>query len=138
MLPLPAAPAEASLDGAQARERLHEALAGLEVADEELDLELAAGARDEARREHLVVLHADDLAVHGTELHRAERDLLDDALEAPRLDRDHVADLEPVLEEHEQAGDDVPEHALHREADDDRDEGAAGDRVGVLDAAQDD
>src|SRR5919198_3052701 len=95
-------------------------------------------ARDEARREHLMVLHADDLPVDGAELHRAERDLLDDALEAPRLDRDQVADLEPVLEEHEQAGDDVPEDALDREADDDRDERAAGDRVGVTHAAQDD
>src|SRR5919198_406784 len=112
--------------------------AGLEVADEELDLEVAPRARDEARREHLMVLHADHLPVDGAELHRAERDLLDDALEAPRLDRDPVADLEPVLDEHEQAGDDVPEDALDREADDDRDERAAGDRVGVPHAAQDD
>jgi hypothetical protein len=72
-------------------------------------------------------VHADHLAAQAADLDRAKRDLLDDALEVPRLDDHRVADPEPALEEHEQPGEDVREEALRREGEHDRQEGRADD-----------
>ena len=57
------------------------------------------------------------MAVHRTELRGPEGDLFDDAGVARDLDR--VADAERPLDEHPDAGEEVLEDVLEREADDD-------------------
>ena len=50
-------------------------------------------------------------------------EVLDDALQLVHQDLDRVADRVPALDEHGEPGDDVHQDSLHREADQDQDEG---------------
>ena len=117
---------------------LDERAPGLELADEELELDLPVAARDDAQRHNLRVRDVQDLAGDAAQGQRAQRDRFDDALHPQDVDRDVVADPEPALEEHQQAGDHVHQEALRGEADHDRDEGRADDRLQPLRTREDD
>src|SRR2546427_650165 len=66
----------------------------------------------------------EDLSLRRTKL-RSQGKVLDDPLDLHHRDRDRVADGVPVLDEHVEAGDDVHQHPLRGEADEDEDEGGA-------------
>ena len=99
------------------------------VPHEQLDRDLADPARQHPRSAHLRVVDVQQLAAQRAQLGRAQRDLLDDAREPGRLDHDRVADREPALELHEEAGQDVDQEALQREAQQHDDQRCAGQRA---------
>ena len=68
----------------------------------------------------------DHLAVERPEARVPERGVLDDPLQLVHRDLDGVADRVPALDEHREAGDDVHQHALNGEADEDEQERGAG------------
>ncbi|HEY6069327.1 MAG TPA: hypothetical protein VIU81_11605 [Gaiellaceae bacterium] len=106
---------------------LDEMLGGVAVAGDELDVEFLEPSRQHAHGRDLRVVDVDDLALERAELRAPERDVLDDALQLHRRDRDRVADGVPLLGEHAEPRDDVDENALRREADQDEHEGRARD-----------
>src|SRR6185437_2473226 len=111
----------------QAGHLCDELAAGFLTGREELYLGLAGAARLHPHRLDLGVVHPDHLAVHRPQPGGAEADLVDDAADLERLDRDVVAHREPTLEEHEEPGQDVGHEALRREPDQDDDQRRAGD-----------
>ena len=87
------------------------------VGDEELDGELLNTLGQDAHGRDLRVVDVDDLAVERPQSRAPQRDVLDDPLQLMAGDEDRVADGVPALGEHREAGDDVGEDALEREAD---------------------
>jgi hypothetical protein len=111
------------------RHLAHERAPGVGVADEELDLRLAETAREHADGLDLGIRDAHHLTRCAAYGDRAQRQVLDDAFDLPRLDRHRVADSEPALVEHQEPCDHVGEEALRGEGDEDHDERGAGDRL---------
>ncbi len=105
---------------------LDECLGGFPAAGDELDVELLDPARQDADGRDLRVVDVDYFTVERAKLRPAQREVLDDPLNLQHRDRDRVADGVPALDEHVEAGDDVHEHSLRGEADEDEDERGAG------------
>ena len=74
----------------------------------------------------------DRLAGDAADRERPQRHGLDHTLHLEWVDRDRVADPEPALEEHQQAGDHVGEEPLGGEGDNDREKGGTDDRLQPL------
>src|SRR5215213_529614 len=99
------------------------------------DGELLDALRQDAHGRDLGVVDVDDLAVERLQSRAPQRDVLDDALQLVARDEDRVADGVPALGKHREAGDDVGEDALKREADQHEHERRPGDRGEAVDAA---
>ena len=74
-------------------------------------------------RRDLRVVDVDHLAVQRPQPRVPEQEVLDDALQLVHRDLDRVADRVPALDEHGQAAAMMSIRTLHREADQDQDEG---------------
>jgi hypothetical protein len=80
-------------------------------------------------------VHLDHLAVQRSQLRTSDGDVLDDALQLDGGDEDdRVPDRVPALDEHREAGEDVDQETLRREARHDEHERHTGDRRQLVDA----